>query len=168
MEILFENVHVRDKQTYKEIFTRTILRRPFFIVLDIIMAFELLFIIVNCLIDRYFDIKIIFLYVLYLFFRIFPYFNSIRISLKRDEELSRGNPMHLITTVTEDTVTLTNGQGNVSQFPLSAVKVATQTKSFILLKTKAKYLLIFKKDGFTKGSYADFWHFLQYKGIPVK
>lgn len=168
MEVLFENTYLRDQKNMKEILAYALLRRPIMIVLDIFMALSLLLLIVESLYYHYFNVKIPLLFGLYLLFRIFPFFNSVRMSLKRDAESCSEVPVRVISTVTEDVILLSDGHGSTAQLPLSAVKYAAQTNHFLLLRTNAKLIYSFHKEGFTKGSYGEFLHFLHYKGIPIK
>lgn len=165
MDIIFENSYARNREVLKETNRYLLFCRPVFIILDILMALLLLMSVFNSLYFWRFDFRLLLYFCVYIFIRIFPYFNSIRITLKRDAEALGGSPVKIHTEVTDTSIILTASTGSKNEFQLTSIKKVVQTKNLILLRTKANLLLTFRKDSFTVGSSEEFLSFLADKGI---
>ncbi len=95
------------------------------------------------------------------------YFRHIRLSARRNNEIS-SVPISVITLVHENSLELAASNGSTINIELSKIRSAVQTKNYIVLRSDARLLYSFRKDGFTKGTKEDFLAFLKGKGIKVR
>ena len=167
METLFENSYVRDEKFAKDIYKYLYFYRVSII---ISYAFLLLVFCTNILLwifEGYHN-SFIFIFIPLLFaFRLYSYFRSVKMLIKRDREV-HGKEVTMESVVTGAYIQSTESTGSVSQLEIGRIKKAVQTKKFILLYTEAKMIYIFPADRFTKGNADDFVGFLKDHGIKVK
>ena len=94
------------------------------------------------------------------------YFRQVSFSAKRDNEIS-SEPIRVNTLVHEESLEITGSTGSTLNIELSKIKGVVQTKNYIILRSDARLLYSFHKDGFTKGTKEDFLAFLRSKSIKV-
>ncbi len=167
-EVLFENTHIRDKAFWKEFYTYAFFKRPIFILVYIAMGISLVANLLSMFTDRdpsLFGIVFPIAYILFLWWVVA---RSIKMSIKREAENGNGSVIVYTIEITNDTVTMHSTKGSTHELALSSVKRVIQTKNHLMFQTQAAQLYPIKKDGFTKGTYADLCAHLRAKGFKVK
>ena len=166
MESLFENTYIRDKKVAKEIYGYFYFRRKFYIIVYIMLVIAFAANLVTAICGYSYNLPAFILIPLLFALPFYSYFRQVSILVKRDKE-AHGDVVELNTVVTEDFIQITV-LTSVSKVEFDKIKSVIQTKNLILLRTKANMLVIFQKDGFTKGDKDEFVSFLKNKGIKVK
>lgn len=166
MEILFENVCVRNRDVTKEIYGYYYFRRRLSVVLNIILALALLgnaaaFLLEGETANWYVTVFL----AAFFAFQIINYYKTVKTVVMRFEETGQ---TQITTTVTDEFMQITSPGGATGKMEYCHVNKVFQTKNLIILETKAKLFYVFAKDGFTKGSSQEFIAFLQTKGIKIK
>lgn len=169
MNIYFKNNYTRTKEIFKEIYQYYFFKRKIEIVFYTVMA---VFLVLNLYLIYVggFGYYNLILFILLLFFpllSITSYHRSVNISYKRDIEIS-GDEIEVETIVTEDYIQNTNSTGAVNKLKYSDIRYAVQTKSLILLFSKAGLFYIFPKDSFVIGTKEEFITFLKELNIKIK
>lgn len=167
MDVLFENSYVRDKKFAKDIYKYLYFHRVSIIVSYVFLS---LFFCANILLwifEEYYNLFVLVLVPSLFAFRLYSYFRSVKLMVKRDSEV-HGKEVTVESVVTGEGIQSSVSTGSVSTLAIGNIKKAVNTKKFILLHTEAKLLYIFPKDKFTKGNAEDFIKFLKDKGIKVK
>jgi len=172
-EILFENSHVRDKATVKEMYGYECFKKPTKIVIFALLAFFVI-LYVGVIIWEYVYFGIwsmeYWIFVPYLIIPILEFLKykvSVKTTLKRDLEMF-GKPADGTFKVTSDSIIGEASNGAVTETGFDKIKSAAQTKNLIVLRSKANLLYVFRKDGFSIGTKEDFVDFLKNKGIKVR
>jgi hypothetical protein len=172
-EILFENSHVRDKATVKEMYSYEFFKKRKQIVLFALLAFFVI-LYVGVIIWEYvyfgiwsMNYWIIALYLLIPILEVLMYIVSVKTTLKRDIEMF-GKELEAKFKVTSDSIICESMTGSVTETGFDKIKSAAQTKNLIVLRSKANLLFVFRKDGFSIGTKEDFVAFLKSKGIRVR
>jgi len=166
-EPLFENIHIRDKAFFKEFYKCSMLR-PFPIVLYILTALVFLEGLYFYIFENNLIWPLCLAPILYFILIIAMYFRGIRVSYKRQTELSPDQPTVYTTQFFEDHITAKNSNGTSQEVDYSVAPKCITTKNYALLITKASQSFPIKKDGFTKGTYEEFCDFLRGKGYKIK
>lgn len=172
-EILFENSHVRDKATVKEMYSYEFFKKPKQIVLFALLAFfVILYVGVNIWEYVYYGIWsmeywIFVPWLLISLLEFLMYKVSVKTTLKRDLEVC-GKELEAKFKVTSDSIIGESMTGSVTETGFDKIKSAVQTKNLIILRSKANLLFVFRKDGFSIGTKEDFVAFLKNKGIKVR
>ncbi len=167
MNILFENSYIRNKDLAKELYGYIFFRRNYLFVAYIVLLVSFIINLI-LLITTGSANWFVFVFVpFFLLLRLFTYFQSIKLMVKRDSELS-GGPVEVKTIVTEEFIQHTNSTGGVNKLEYDKIKKCNQTKNLILLQSDAKLIYVFRKDAFSIGSCDAFVEFLRSKGIKVK
>lgn len=169
-DILFVNEYVRDKSTAKELFGWWYYKRPLFVVVYIYLTLYFLSIVIGLFISPDSAIEFIpiaiFILIGYVVFA-FSYRSSVKAMIDRDREVSGGAELVETVTVT-DTDTTVSLLESKTTIALDNMKYAFITKNYVTLVTKARMMVILKKDGFLMGNCDDFIAFLREKGIKIK
>lgn len=172
-EILFENRHVRDKDTLKEMYSYECFKKPAKIVIFALLAFfVMLYVGVSIWEYVYYGIWLMenWIFVPYLIIPILEFLRykvSVKTTLKRDLEMC-GKEFEAQFKVTSDSIIGEGMNGGVTETGFDKIKSAAQTKNLIVLRSKANLLFVFCKDGFSIGTKEDFVQFLKNKGIKVR
>ena len=166
MEPLFENTHTQDKSFYKEIYGYFYLRRPVAIGFYVFSAVGFLIHLPLAISGRDQSIGFMALAIALPLINLILYFRHIRLSARRNNEIS-SEPISVSTFVHENSLELTASNGSTINIELSKIRSAVQTKNYIVLRSDARLLYSFHKDGFTKGTKEDFLAFLKGKGIKI-
>ena len=169
-EIRFVNSFTRDKNTAKEIYGWWFYKRPLFVAFYVIMAFYLLSFVLGMIISpegaiRDLPVAAFILFGIFLFS--FSYFSQVRAMIRRDAEMSGGKELVSTVTITDSEAAVTSFDSRTA-IAFENLKYAFATKNYIVLVTKARLMIILKKDSFTVGDLDGFVAFLQAKGIKVK
>lgn len=169
-EIRFVNSFVRDKSTAKEIYGWWYYKRPLFVAFYIIMALYLLSFILGFTFapgEMLGDIPVFAFIIFGIFIFNLSYFSQVRAMVKRDAEMSGGRELLSTVTVSDSEAVVTSFDSRTA-ISLEKMRYAFATKNYIVLVTKARLMMILKKDAFTVGDTDGFISFLQSKGIKVK
>lgn len=164
MDSIFENQYIRDRAVIKELYAHWFFKRPLMIVLHAILVFFFALSLVDYLWTATASAVLILVPFVFLM-QFIGYYNSINVSVKRDEELYNGMLVQAHYTVTEDTVIARNAGKEPIELSLSKFKHVMVTKNLIVMMTEAKMVYTFRKDSFTKGSSEKFIGFLKQKGL---
>ena len=172
MESIFENEYERTEKIVKECYKTAYFKRPFFLVMNIILvisALTSLFCSFWEQEDIIYPVFIVIWVCVVFCMEAFVYFRNIKLMIQRDSEQCKGKKPIVRTTVYESELRLENiSSGGVSEFEFCSIKKGISTKNLIALITKAKLVMIFSKNGFTKGTAEEFISFLKAKGIKIK
>ena len=165
-ELLFKNEYIGDKETAKEIykywyFGRTISKITFcFLGIYLLMLGWLIS--VGYLPDI-FDIILVIFLVSFLPLR---YFMMVNGYVRRQKDICRGEGACSEISVSKDKIF--PGKDENYYISFDSVKNGFETKNYIvLILAKSRMLVIFKKDSFTLGNFADFRAFLIEKGKKI-
>ncbi len=166
MEPLFENSYTPDKSFYKEIYGYFHFRRPITVAAFIICAVCFLAQLVLAIFDLEHNPGIMILMAVFPLFKLFAYLSQIGTLEKCNKEVS-SEQISISTLVHEGALETTSSTGAVINIELSKIRGAVQTKRYIVLRSDARLIYSFSKDGFTKGTKEDFLAFLRSKNIKV-
>lgn len=166
MEPLFENTYTQSKAFYQELYRYFHFRRPItvaaFIVCGICFASQLALAIFNL----EYNLSIMILMALFPLFKLFAYVNQINSITKRNKEIST-EQISICSTVHDDHLEISASNGSTLNIELSKIRSAVHTKNYVVLRSDARLIYSFGKDGFTKGTKDEFITFLKSKGIKV-
>ena len=166
MEPLFENTYTADKSFYQEIYRYFYLSRPAAIVIYVLSAVGFFIHLPLAIGGKNQSIGFMALAIALPLMNLILYFRHIRLSARRNNEIS-SVPISVSTLVHENSLELAASNGSTINIELSKIRGAVQTKNYIVLRSDARLLYSFSKDGFTKGTKDEFIAFLKSKGIKV-
>jgi len=170
MNILFENKYIRDKKMFQEVYKKTFLNNPVTIILFLCFAGGLLsYILMLVMGDPILfidDWTLPLCWVLVVLLRIFSYFQSVKLAVKRDVETFGGAPTIEIKVTDEGVYHSVNG--SEVQLQYAYIKKAFVTKNYIIIKSMTDIMYIFERNSFTVGAADDFITFLKSRSIKVK
>jgi hypothetical protein len=86
--------------------------------------------------------------------------------VKRDAEICGGTEPKIINGITESELFSSLGE-NTSRVGIENIKYAFQTKNYVVVVTKEKWMFIFKKDAFLKGSAGELLDFLRSRSVKI-
>lgn len=167
MNILFENTYIRNKELAKELYGYIFFRRNYLFVAYIVLLISFIINLLSFITTGATNWFVFIFVPFFLLLRLFTYFQSIKLMVKRDNEVN-GGPVEVKTLVTDDFIVHTTSTGGVNKLEYNKFKKCNQTKNLILLQSDAKLIYVFKKDGFSVGNCDEFLDFLRNKGIKVK
>lgn len=171
METLFENKYLRDKEWAKSIYGYIYFGRPAVKVLFALLILYTCIAIVEMALLKSLNpllIVTVFLPLVYFGILIFSYFSMIRLSLKRDLEMT-GKMSELMATVTDEHIHMTTEDNSTNlRLLYGDIKKAVRTKKFIFLMSKTKLVYALKRDGFTVGDDDGFVEYLKSRNVKVK
>lgn len=173
--ILFENVHTRNAQTYRELYRRILFGGGANISALSVIALAAVFICVLIVFEigaarevpLWHWCAAAFALIYIPLFKIFPYRYYVKYAVARDASILEGEEPRLMLSVTERAILIDAPRGEHVELHYDEIKRADETKHYILLQTHAKVIYTVAKDGFTGGSYTDFCAFLRTKGIKI-
>lgn len=170
METRFENSFVRDENTAKEIYRYWFFRKPTMVALYVILAFYTL----ACIFGLSFDFEDakdfifpFFTAILIPVLMIISYRSQVKTMVNRDREMAKGSELVTRVCVNDNEFTVFSLDSHTSIL-VSDLKYAFLTKSYIAVITKARLMVILKKDSFTIGDTESFLAFLREKNIKIK
>ena len=166
MEPLFENIHTQDKSFYKEIYSYFHFRRPITVATFILCGICFISQLALAIFDLEYNLAIMILMALFPLFKLFAYVNQVNSITKRNKEIST-EAISICSTVYEDHLEISASNGSTLNIEISKIRSVVQTKNYIILRSDARLLYSFSKDGFTKGTKDEFIAFLKSKGIKV-
>ncbi len=174
--VLFANVHVRDEQTYRELYRQIMFGGVLNVLALTIIAIAAaaMCALIGASIAAGNEVPLwywcaaAFALIYIPLFKIYPYRYYVRFAVARDAEMLEGEEVRLTVSATERAIIIDAPRGEHVELKYETVKRADQTKHYLLLKTHAKVIYTVSKDGFTKGSYEDFCAFLRTKGIKIR
>lgn len=171
--VLFENVHVRNEVTYKELYRHLLFGGTLNAVgIGLIVAATVLICIaIGGMIAKETPVPLLYwcaaaFGVIYVpLFKVFPYRYYVKYAVARDAQVLEGAEARLVLSVTERAILIDAPQGEHVELKYSTFKSITPTKHYLLITTYDKVIYTVARDGFTKGSYEDFCAFLRGKGF---
>ncbi|MBQ9784998.1 MAG: YcxB family protein [Clostridia bacterium] len=174
--VLFQNVHVRNEQTYRELYRNILFGGVLNILALAIIALGALLLCATIGISIAIQNEVplwhwcaaAFALIYIPLFKIYPYRYYVKYAVLRDAELLEGEEARLCVSVTESAILIDAPRGEHVEIKYETIKRADETKNYLLIKTHAKVIYTVSKDGFTEGAYADFCAFLRAKGIKIK
>ena len=169
-EIRFVNEYTRDEGCTKEIYKFWFFKRPLIRILFWYFASMELLALVNILFNPIWSTEWILVGSYFFIFcglMYFAYRAQVRAVVKRDRELAAGRELVCTTEISDSEITIF-ALDSKQTLSFDIMKYAFLTKSYIVLVTRAKHMIIFKKDGFAKGSCDEFVAYLKARGIKIK
>lgn len=170
MEKRFENKYVRDENTAKEIYKYWFFKKPTMVAMYVILAVYTFFCILGLSFDfadaREFILPFICALMIPVLMTV-SYRSQVKTMANRDKEMANGGELLCEISVNDNEFTVAYFEGRNS-IAMDNVKYAFQTKSYIAVITKARLMVILKKDSFTVGDADSFIAFLKEKVIKVK
>jgi len=169
METKFESVNIRDEKFAKEFFSFHYYKRPSG---SIITVLSILTIVIGIIYlfayNQYFAIISIVLGLYLLVLRMILVKKNIKIFLARDKESNHGNFITVQNLVTENSIILKSSTNETGTgYEMSCIEKAYRSKNYIYLKTKAKQVIVFDIDHFSKGTPEELIEFLRQKGVKI-
>ena len=167
-EVLFENIHTREKSFFREFYTYYFFKRPIFFVVHILIAASFIINLLDFFLGDSNSLLGVIAPVLYVLFVFWVSILSTRTATAREKENGNGSEIVYKVQVTDATVDYSTSLGNKYEMEFLKIKKVYTTKNYILLQTPTKQVYPIKKDGFTKGTCAEFCAFLQSKNFNIK
>lgn len=169
MDILFENRFSRTREVAKDMYSHHFFKSKSAIFAYVFFSLCLILQLVLGLYTHKFGYLIITAAIVFFVFafRIFCYFNSVKLMSKRDMECF-GKEAEIVVFVKEECIEYGTVGAVPNKLLYSNIKFAYETKNLILIRSTARLLYIVKKDSFIKGSAKEFEEFLRSKGIKVR
>ena len=167
---LFENKYVRDLNTAKEVYFHHFFGTRVMIIANVIAGLYAAFVLLGVITDLKnaggYVPQLILLFV-YAGVMIYAYDAQVKTQVARDKEVAGGEDFVCSLTVTDREVSVTNPIGT-QLVGLEELKYAFLTKSYICVVTNAKYMYLFKKDSFSKGSADELVAFFKGRGVKFR
>ena len=168
MDILFQSIHVRTKEFYKELYFYYYFRRPIWIMIHVLAGIQVLYIVASLLmLGEIQGINLAYIFI-YVFFLLVRYKAMVDVTYKREMEVSAGVPFEYTTEVTEHALIQKSSNGSNIEIEFQKVKRVMETKSYFLLFTKTNLIFMINKDNFSIGDADGFVEYLKRKGYKVK
>ena len=165
MEVLFKNQYTQTEAWIKESVLLAIIKNPVCIVLVVISAINLVFAVYELLCYQFVNSFLLAVFFLSVSIPICSYFSVVRLQKRRIEEVY-GENSQVLTEVTD--AGLDRRINDSSQhLDFSSVKRVYKSPNYIYLRSKARILYTFRRNGFLMGDEEAFLHFLTEKGIKV-
>ena len=162
METKFENRFVRTKELTKEIYSYFYFKRPLTVALFILAWIVFILHVILLILDGSYMLMGILLAPIFTLLQLLLYTQQISVTEKREKEMYDGN-ISVVCLVTDECIINTASTGAESRLEYKNIAGVVQTKNLILLRTKAKVLYIFDKNGFVVGTKEEFLDFLKGK-----
>lgn len=169
MDIIFENRYLRTKEVHKEIHSHYFFKRPLVIVEYILLALVMILCILSLPFPDVFPLRSVAIFwlpisVLAVAAMIIQYVKTVNISQKRDLEINDGKPVEVRMILTNDVIeTCLVSPETKYHFSYHSIRKIMTTRNYYVLLTEAKHSIVFKKDGFVKGSPDEFLPFVRTK-----
>lgn len=165
METLFENKYTRNKELAKKLYGYIFFKRKQAMIANICMIF---IIVLYTVAYAFFKTSLylwcsLFIGVLFIFFKVFAYFISIKNLIKRDAETNGGNPLEISINVTDKYIEHSTSSGSVGKLEYGSIKSIKKTKDMIFIMSKAKLIFVLPVYTFTLGNADDFVKFIRGK-----
>lgn len=165
MEVLFKNRYTQTEAWIKESVLLAIIKNPVCIVLVVISAINLVFAVYELLCYQFVNSFLLAVFFLSASIPICSYFSVVRLQKRRIEEVY-GKNSQVLTEVTD--AGLDRRINDSSQhLDFSSLKRVYKSPNYIYLRSKARILYTFRRNGFLMGDEEAFLHFLTEKGIKV-
>ena len=170
METKIEATYVRDEKFAKEYFSYYSYRRPSGIIITVICILAIVSGLINVFAYSYYPAIIsIALGTYLLVLRGIRVKKSIKITLERDKESNHGNFVSLQNLVTENSIVVISSLNESgTEYEMSCIEKAHRSKNYIYLITKAKLVIVFDINNFSKGTPEELIAFIRQKGIKIK
>ena len=167
-DVLFENVHIRDRKFFKEFYTFFFFKRPFFVVCYILMALSIVVNIISFFFGEKDSLLNVIFPVLWFLLALFLWWWNVRAATAQQKESGNGEWIVYTIKILEDRILYETSLGTTMEFGMGKIKRISRTKSYLLLRTSASQMIPIQKDAFEQGTYEDFCEFLRSKGYKVK
>lgn len=175
MNPLFEVRYVQDKALLQSFYRRIILRSPIAIFSYVFSAICLINIGKVLLAIQFVEVSgwqtsiayYLVIIAILLGIQWFTYHQRVKMVLNQELELNQGMLMQRRIVVTESSITV-HIQDNPQELSFASFRKVYETKTLILLITKAKQACIFPKASFILGTPEEFLTFLRSKGFQIR
>ena len=167
-DVLFENVHVRDRKFFKEFYTFFFFKRPILIALYMIMALSITVNLISFFLGEKDSLLWTITPILWFLLVLFLWWRNIKVATARQKESGNGEWIVYTIKILEDRILYETSLGTTMEFGMGKIKRISRTKSYLLLRTSASQIIPIQKDAFEQGTYEDFCEFLRSKGYKVK
>ena len=175
-DVRFENVCVRTERTYRELYQYVLFKAPRQIVATVIMA------VLTCVVIGVIVVGIVggksvpillwgllAILLMYVpFFKLMPYRSYVRFAVARDAELLGGQEARLRLCATDSQIDIFAPSDEYTLVKYSTLKLAKQTRGYLLLIAYDNVIYTVDRNGFTVGTYEAFCDFLREKGIQIR
>ncbi len=170
METKIEAGYVRDEKFAKEFFYYYSYKTPSGIIITVICILAIVSGLINAF-AYHVSLAIISIVLgIYLFvLRVIRVKKNIKIYLERDKESNQGNIVLVQNLVTENSIVVKSSLNKSgTDFEFSCIAKVCRSKNYIYLITKAKLVIAFDVNNFSKGTPEELIAFIRNKGIKVK
>lgn len=170
METKIESSYVRDEKFAKEFYSYHIYNSPAGIVITVICILAIVSGIINVIaMQHYLAIISIVLGVFLLALRAIRVNKGMKLSLARDKESNHGNFVSVQNLVTEHSIVIKSSLNETgTEYEMSCIEKAYRSRNYIYLLTKAKLVIVFDINHFSKGTPEELMEFIRGKGIKIK
>ena len=170
MKTIIEAGYIRDEKFAKEFYTYYAYHCPAGIIITTICILAIVVGVINIIaIQQYLSIISVVLGIFLLIMRAVRVKTSIKISLDRDKESNHGNCVSLQNIVTQNSILVKSSLNEAgTDYDISCIVKAYRSKNYIYLLTKAKLVIIFDVNKFSKGTPEELIEFIRNKGIKIK
>ncbi len=170
METKIEAGYVRDEKFAKEFFYYHSYKTPSGIIITVICILAVVSGLINALAYNASLAIISIVLGIYLFvLRAIRVKKNIKIYLERDKESNHGNFVLVQNLVTENSIVVKSSLNESgTEYDMSCIEKAYRSKNYIYLVTKAKLVIIFDVNIFSKGTPDELMALITNKGIKVK
>lgn len=165
MEVLFKNQYTQTEAWIKESVLLAIIKNPGCMISIVISAISFVFAAYELLCYQFINLFLVINFCLFVSIPVVFYFSVVRLQKRRIEEVY-GKNSQVLTEVTD--AGLDRRINDSSQhLDFSSVKRVYKSPNYIYLRSKARILYTFRRNGFLMGDEEAFLHFLTEKGIKV-
>jgi hypothetical protein len=170
METKIEAAYDRDEKFAKEVYSYHIYKSVAGIVLTVICILAIISGIINAIVMQLHLAIINFVLGTFLLvLRAIRVNKGIRLSLARDKESNHGNFVSVQNLVTEHSIVIKSSLNETgTEYEMSCIEKAYRSRNYIYLLTKAKLVIVFDINHFSKGTPEELMEFIRGKGIKIR
>ena len=165
MEVLFKNQYTQTEAWIRETVLLAIIKNPGCMISIVISAISFVFAAYELLCYQFINLFLVINFCLFVSIPVVFYFSVVRLQKRRIEEVYGKNSQVFV--VVSDTGIEWNVNGSMLHLDFSSVKRAYKSPNYIYLRSKARILYTFRRNGFLAGDEEAFLEFLKEKGIKV-
>ena len=167
METLFKNEYTRDRSLVKEVYRYFYFKRKIYIFVYALLGADFLLALYLAIFQKQNVYGLLIGTPILMLLPSILYFVQVKTVIARDLE-THGKAVSVALSVTDEFIESKASTGSVYKLDYSSIRVVLQTKTLILLRSRANLVYIFKKDSFTVGRAEDLLLFLKSKGVRVR
>lgn len=166
METLFKNEYTRDRSLVKEVYRYFYFKRKIYIFVYALLGADFIWALYLAIFQKQNVYGLLIGTPLLMLLPSILYFVQVKTVIARDLE-THGKAVSVALAVTDEFIESKASTGSY-KLDYSSIRVVLQTKTLILLRSRANLVYIFKKDSFTVGRSEDLLLFLKSKGVRVR